>query len=219
MATTDDEELDFIRNAREHEIVQAKQDEARRRRHEDNVRQQAKKPNRKWFPVDRELVDWTKPVDEENPNTRKWNRPFQGPYVVVKRNVTAQKVTIRKWNLTTKQKMEKGITVNVKQLRPTLEFEYLARPHQLGDPTELWPTVMPILKRKDDDNTEKPKKTVQWKEVRIPKEHLAKLKAVKDHLEYLKDDFYGERNEEYGEAFPICEVIMKPEEDESPTQN
>ena len=75
-----------------------------------------------------ELVDWREPVDPDNPNTRKMRNPYQGPYIVVNRDIQGKTVTFRKVNATTLEMERKQKIVHIRQVRPTLEFEFLTRP-------------------------------------------------------------------------------------------
>ena len=86
-----------------------------------------------------ELVDWKEPVDPDNPTTRKMRNPYQGPYLIIKRDLPGKTVTIQKVSLDTLEVQGKKRTVHVGQIRPTMEFEWLTRPR--GDdwtPNALW---------------------------------------------------------------------------------
>ena len=92
-----------------------------------------------WHPVVGKLLDWKDPIDPENPSTRKLKNPYQGPYVVLKRDVAGKTVTIKKVN-PEKMIMEgKRRTVHVGQVRPTLALEFMTRPRgEDFDPCSLF---------------------------------------------------------------------------------
>ena len=121
------------------EAAQAAKDELARKTHANNADRIQRKRPKNWCPIMNELVDWKEPVDPDNPTTRKMRNPYQGPYLIIKRDLPGKTVTIQKVSLDTLEVQGKKRTVHVGQIRPTMEFEWLTRPR--GDdwtPNALW---------------------------------------------------------------------------------
>ena len=80
------------------EAAQMAKDEAVKKEHDRNAARQVKRfpQTGTWFPVVNELVDWKTPVDPENPSTRKMRNPYDGPYVVSRRDVAGKTVTLKR---------------------------------------------------------------------------------------------------------------------------
>ena len=123
------------------EVAQQSKDQATKEQHERNATRQRKRfpQTGTWYPVVGELLDWKDPIDPENPSTRKLKNPYQGPYVVLKRDVAGKTVTIKKVN-PEKMIMEgKRRTIHVGQVRPTLALEFMTRPRgEDFDPCSLF---------------------------------------------------------------------------------
>ena len=85
------------------ERAQRAKDVAVKEQHQRNAERKKKQfpKTGTWYAMVGELVDWREPVDPDNPNTRKMRNPYQGPYVVVNRDIQGKTVTIRKVNATT----------------------------------------------------------------------------------------------------------------------
>ena len=123
------------------ERAQRAKDVAVKEQHQRNAERKKKQfpKTGTWYAMVGELVDWREPVDPDNPNTRKMRNPYQGPYVVVNRDIQGKTVTIRKVDATTLEMERKQKIVHIGQVRPTLEFEFLTRPSgEDFDPSDLF---------------------------------------------------------------------------------
>ena len=123
------------------EVAQQSKDQATKEQHERNAARQRKRfpQTGTWYPVVGELLDWKDPIDPDNPNTRKLKNPYQGPYVVLKRDVAGKTVTIKKVNAEKMVMEGKRRTVHVGQVRPTLALEFMTRPRgEDFDPCSLF---------------------------------------------------------------------------------
>ena len=120
------------------EAAQAAKDENAEKTHQKNKdRNMGKK--REWYPTLMELVDWKESIDPENPNTRKYANPFQGPYAILGIDSQGKTVNIRKLDPRTMKLEGKMKTVHMGQVRPTLHFEFVNRPHGFDwSYDELW---------------------------------------------------------------------------------
>ena len=130
------------------EEAQKVQDEARKKLHQQNKELRKKRFPRAgtWYPIIGEMVDWREPTDPDNPDTRKMRNFYQGPYVVVNRDIPGKTVTIHKVNECTMAMEGKQRTVYVGQVRPTLAFEYLTRPRGEDLDPDQWMFFMELAK-------------------------------------------------------------------------
>ena len=123
------------------EVAQQSKDQATKEQHQRNAARQRKRfpQTGTWYPVVGELLDWKDPIDPDNPNTRKLRNPYQGPYVVLKRDVAGKTVTIKRVDAEKMIMEGKRRTVHVGQVRPTLALEFMTRPRgEDFDPCSLF---------------------------------------------------------------------------------
>ena len=122
------------------EDAQKAHDEARKKLHEQNKELRKKRFPKAgtWYPIIGEMVDWREPTDPDNPDTRKMRNFYQGPYMVVNRDIPGKTVTINKANECTLVLEGKQRTVYVGQVRPTLAFEYATRPRGEDFDPDQW---------------------------------------------------------------------------------